>query len=81
MMYTVVPGNAAEKIDPSTYRIRTASEFQPSQRAMPPHTSSISGEAEKPAHHISIVYNCGKLNSNPPATPRPYSSTDCRTVR
>ena len=38
MMYTIVPGNAAEKIEISTYRIRTAVESHPSQRANPPHT-------------------------------------------
>jgi hypothetical protein len=41
MMYTMMPGKPTEKIDKSTYRIRTASEFQPSHRARPPQTPAI----------------------------------------
>ena len=41
MMYTIMPGNAAENIESRMYRIRTASESQPSQRAIPPHTPAI----------------------------------------
>src|SRR4029078_5799306 len=41
MTYPIIPGNATEKIEISTYRIRTAVESHPNHRARPPQTPAI----------------------------------------
>lgn len=40
-MYTIVPGNAAEKNEINTYKIRTAVGSQPNHSANPPQTPAI----------------------------------------